>query len=69
MLAKYKKREFKRQHNDSIQFQVGYIFNGVDQFKKLLKEYIIQGNFQLISVASDRKRVTLKCASPKHKLG
>lgn len=48
---------------------MGYIFNGVDQFKKLLKEYIIQDNFQLISVASDRKRVTVKCASPKHKLG
>ncbi|XP_031260044.1 uncharacterized protein LOC116118214 [Pistacia vera] len=56
-----KGQQFAYVDNGKIHFKVGQVFEGVDHFRKVFQDYVIQRGFSVRKIHNDRRRFKAKC--------
>ncbi|KAJ0026285.1 hypothetical protein Pint_07604 [Pistacia integerrima] len=56
-----KGQQFAYGDNGKIHFKVGQVFEGVDHFRKVFRDYVIQRGFSVRKIHNERRRFKAKC--------
>ncbi|KAJ0007618.1 hypothetical protein Pint_30463 [Pistacia integerrima] len=56
-----KGQQFAYGDNGKIHFKVGQVFEGVDHFRKVFRDYVIQMGFSVRKIHNERRRFKAKC--------
>ncbi|KAJ0015205.1 hypothetical protein Pint_21536 [Pistacia integerrima] len=57
-----KGQQFAYGDNEKIHFKVGQVFEGVDHFRKVFRDYVIQREFSVRKIHNERRRFKAKCS-------